>query len=288
MGTNAVLDGLELGDHVCVPADSGTGWRDFALAFAGAGLAANHRVIVLSDTPPPDQLRDLLAAGLPGGPAALARGQLLIRPARASYLPDGVFRPERLIEGLGSQIDLAYRDGYSGLRVSGDLTWVGRGGLDGHALARYEAGVNQLFLDPRVLGVCHYDPADFAEAVWRELVAVHPSTVRSGAGTLLSQLRCHRTDDPPGVRLEGEVDLTNQLALPGLLTTLTTMPGECVIDASGLRFAGARALAQLLQAAYARAGRPTTIVCLAPMARLLDVLGAGAFPDLTVLVPVPN
>jgi hypothetical protein len=255
-------------------------------AFAADGLRAGHKMLFLTDDPTPPALARHLTRTLPEAETAQAGDQIRVLPSRASYLPGGAFRPDELLDTLAAEISLSQRQGYRGLRVNSDLTWAGRHVPDGDALADYETRVNALFVGGQVLAVCHYDPCRFDTETWWRLLAAHPSAVTSDAATVLSELRCVRSVDPPGMRIAGEADLANSAALPSLLTTIQTLPGRCHIDASGLRFADARAVDSLVNVARARHPAPTTIVCSPHLGRMLDLLGADTVPGLTVTMKV--
>lgn len=81
----------------------------------------------------------------------------------------------------------------------------------------------------------------------------------------------------PGLRLSGEIDLTNRQALAAVLAgrydDLDDQAGPLTIDASGLRFADAATLAMLVRAARAAPGG-LRVICSPTLARLLDLVAA--------------
>jgi hypothetical protein len=282
MRADPVLAELDLGDHLCVPVSDVADRIGIAAAVTGAALRAGDRAIIFTDHPGAAAMAGLLSARVPGAAAALTRDQLRVQPSSASYLPDGQFRPEPVGAYFAAEIDRAVREGYGGLRVAADLGWAGRPDIDRDALIGYEVGTNALCPAARAMGVCMYDRRALPREVWLRLVAAHPTAVATPGGPAVSRLRCLRTDAPPGLRLEGEVDLVNYAALPILLDAAVPLPGECVVDTVGLRFADVYALACLLQVAIRREGRPTRLVCRANVARVLRLIDADGIPDLTI------
>jgi anti-anti-sigma factor len=87
-----------------------------------------------------------------------------------------------------------------------------------------------------------------------------------------------RTTDPPGLRLSGEVDLSNREALAAMLhdaiEDLGHRGAELVVDVTGLRFADTGAANLLLTAARAHPAGLSLIGCSGALARLLDLTGS--------------
>jgi anti-anti-sigma factor len=92
-----------------------------------------------------------------------------------------------------------------------------------------------------------------------------------------------RTEDPRGLRLEGELDLSGEAALRAALDELIREGGPITLDLSELRFMDSTGLRVMLQTAGSMDGaaplvlyRPTGAVL-----RLLEISVAGA-PGLVV------
>ena len=92
-----------------------------------------------------------------------------------------------------------------------------------------------------------------------------------------------RTEDPRGLRLEGELDLSGETALRAALDELIREGGPITLDLSELRFMDSTGLRVMLQTAGSMDGaaplvlyRPTGAVL-----RLLEISVAGA-PGLVV------
>ena len=281
MRADPLLDGLDLGDHLCIPVSDVGDRIGIAAALAGAALRHGDRAIVLTDDPAPPAMAGFLTARVPGVGAALARDQVRVQPSAASYLPDGRFHPEQVSAYFAGELDEARREGYAGVRVTADLGWTDR--VDHDDLLRYETAINALFPRGDALGVCVYDGGAARHDAWHRVLAAHPTAVATPGGRVVSRLRCVRTLSPPGLRLEGEVDLVNHAALPPLLDAAVPMPGECVVDTTGLRFADVNALTSLMHVAVRRLGRPTRLVCRPHVAHLLRMIDADDVPGLTII-----
>ncbi|MGN9779656.1 MEDS domain-containing protein [Micromonospora sp. H33] len=279
MTTGAVVGQVDLGDHICWTYDVETAGLDAVGRFVAAGLLRDEKVVCFLDTLDPAAV---VAAVHERGAApeeALADGRLRIRPATESYRPDGRLDPDRMVFSLADESARAQREGHVGLRLVGDMSWAARTGTDVAELCRYEASVNRLFPDGRVAALCLYDRRLFpADDLWT-VAATHPSTVGPRTGrTWIPLLRAYRTGQPPGLRLVGQVDVSNRAAFAAMVTDATDrLPfGRAVVlDLSGVSFADVAAATALVDAGRAARPREVRLVgCRPPLRRLLDLVGA--------------
>jgi MEDS: MEthanogen/methylotroph, DcmR Sensory domain/STAS domain len=281
MSVNAALGRLKLGDHVCCPINGTEQSWAVAAASTTRGLRDGHKVLFFVDDP--DGLRRFLARQVRGAERAMVTGQLQVRSGAGTDVGDCGFDVDKASDILEAEIELAARQGFAGVRSSGDLLSVvarGRREANADAVVEYERRVNAIFVAGCVIGICHYDPRDFDAATWHRILSAHPSTMLPAEDESL--VRLHGARITAGIRLTGTVDLVNRDALPALLADVVRLPGACRIDASGLEFADAHAIGCLLRTATARAGRQTTIVCTTHLATLLRLCGAAGVPGLTV------
>ncbi|MGC1214656.1 MAG: MEDS domain-containing protein [Micromonospora sp.] len=271
-----VVDQVRLGDHVCWTHDDESDALDAVGRFAATGLRLGHKVICFTDSSRPQAVRaHLEAAGVPTE-AAVAAGQLRIQPAVENYLTGGRLVPQPVIKALVEEVSRAQREGYSGLRLAGDMAWVLGSATTLDDLCRYEADVNRLFMDGQVAGMCLYDRRIFPAEHLRTVAAAHPATAGPDAGrTWTPLLRLYRTVDPPGLRLVGQVDRSNREAFAAVLAdAMRAAPSDrpVVVDVSQLSFADVSAAAALVRAERAEAGGVRLVGCRPALSRLLGLL----------------
>ncbi len=276
---SAVVDRVQLGDHVCWAHDDERDARDAVTRFTATGLRLGHKVICFTDTFAPAVVRaNLEDAGVPTQ-TAVAVGQLRIVPAMESYvrhLRGGRLAIGAMLESLAGEVARAQREGYPGLRLVGDMTWVARTGTGLDDLTRYEAQANRFFLDRRVAGMCLYDRRLFPPERLRAVGAAHPATIGPYADREWTPLlRAYRTADPPGLRLVGEADQSNRDAFAAVLGVLTgqgVAGRPAVLDLSGLSFADVRAATALVRADRAATAGLRLVGCRPALNRLLGLV----------------
>ena len=284
MGRNVgglpLLDKVALGDHVCWTVDDDATRMEAIAAFVRAGLLARHKVIYSGDEP--EAVLDGLERHGVGTQAAVGEGLLRAVTAESSYLAAGVFDPEVAMALWRAEIARARAEGYPGIRVVGDMTWASRQIPGAEHLACYEAEINTVFMEGYVAGVCAYDRRRFDPLRLRQLSFAHPGAAGTGAPfEPESSLRARRTRNPYGVRLTGEVDLSNRDALRAVIGHLFESEPAATVDVSGLTFADTAAARILVDAA---ADGPLRLVgCSPPLRKLLAFHGADRVAGLTVV-----
>jgi anti-anti-sigma factor len=284
MASSTVIDRLRPGDHICWMFDDDQRRLATVARYVQAGLRRHEKLLYFTDSIQPTALLAGLEAHGVDVDGRIAKGQLRVAPAVDGYLSDGRFDPKAMIESWVREIATARREGWAGLRVTADMAWVLRSNVDTEQLAWYEAHVSRVFADGFTTVLCQYDQRRFAAAELRQVSAAHPGMIPVGVdGDWEPLLRMARTTDPPGLRLSGEVDLSNREALAAMLHDAIEELGhrgaELVVDVTGLRFADTGAANLLLTAARAHPAGLSLTGCSAALARLLDltdsISGAG-------------
>jgi signal transduction histidine kinase len=107
----------------------------------------------------------------------LQTGQLSILSSGQSYMQEGVFDPQRMIELLQAETERAVEEGYQALRVTGEMSWALKGLPGSEHLIEYEAKLNSFFPGSRCLALCQYDRRRFASNVLLDVLATHPLAV---------------------------------------------------------------------------------------------------------------
>ncbi|MGH3327438.1 MAG: MEDS domain-containing protein [Streptomycetales bacterium] len=236
---------MKPGDHLCFCFDSDREQGDVVTAFVRDGIAAHHKVLYFADTAPERVLDTLLARDMDPVPH-LDSGQLTVSSAEETYLQQVPFEPERMIDRLAVEADRAIEGGYRSLRVTGEMTWAARGFPGSDRVVEYESQVASVFASKPILAICQYDRRRFPAEQLAALQRVHPGMIADELAYRDPLLHVTRTRLPRGLRLVGEVDVSNTEALRALLREQARRSrGDMHLDLSGLGFidvGGARVL----------------------------------------------
>ncbi|WP_214317923.1 MEDS domain-containing protein [Nonomuraea sediminis] len=254
-----VLD-PDLGDHVCLPYGNERERLDATRTLAANGLRRRVKVMIITHTDTPEATRAWL-----GFTEAEAAGRLEILAGGDTHFVDGRLDPARVLGALAAAGEQARKQGYAGLYLLVDASW---GLRDAAGHARLEAATNALCAEGWLAVVCQYDRTLFCGADLDRAACVHPISPDQ------AMLRFAGTCRPAGLRISGEIDLTNRDAFASILATLESEAAQVVIDATGLDYMDAGAAQLLAATASARGARGTVITCQEPIARLLHLVRA--------------
>ena len=147
------------------------------MPFVRHGLAAGQRCVYIADNDTVDSVGAALRSAGVDVDAESARGALQILTKRETYLRDGRFDPDRMIADLAEASAAAKADGFSALRVTGEMTWVLGGAPGTERLFEYEAKLNNFFPDHDALAICQYDRSRFEPDVIVNVIRTHPAVI---------------------------------------------------------------------------------------------------------------
>ncbi len=165
------------GDHICTIFETREQQMAIMVPFMAQGLSVNQRCVWASSEPAAEEFRRALTRAGGDVPTLEASGQLLIIPEVDYYLHDGVFEPERTLDlGLTLYED-SLRAGYTGIRATGDISWLGNGPVDLDLWERYEHEFTERLRGKPVVAVCQYDQRRFSGAFVVAALHTHPIVI---------------------------------------------------------------------------------------------------------------
>lgn len=282
-GTVKQVGRIRRGDHLCLTFDTDDEQREVVTAFVLAGLSEGEKVVYFSDGTGRERISAWLREHGVDARAAWARGQLELRAAAATYLVAGTFDPGAMRTALAASAAEARRDGFAGLRATGEMSWALRTLTDLDCLAGYERGVRQLYDSGEVTSLCQYDRRLFGPAADR-LARLHPWIVEADALHDDGTLRVTPMFAPRGLRIAGTVDHGTGPALAATLNrSLGDGGGDVHLDMSTLDFIDLAGLRVLVRAASDLGDRRLHVLNLAPALRqVMDLVGWGDAPGLVL------
>lgn len=170
---------LGLGDHAAFFFKSNAERLAFVIPFLVRGLQNQERcVYVVHENTTADILAHFGEAGVDLDAAATS-GALSVVTTDGAYLRHGIFEPEKMIADLDRNVRSALQDGFSGLRVTGEMTWA----LDLPSalirLCEYEDELRNRW-PAQLGGLCQYDESLFPDDVVERMAGCHRVIVRNG------------------------------------------------------------------------------------------------------------
>jgi ABC-type transporter Mla MlaB component len=268
------------GEHACCRFASAEDRRLLTVALVRDATRRGYKVLYLC---PEDDVKTAVAALAQLDETvtdALARGQMEVKPALGTYLPDGAFSPERMLDCLREEHAQALREGYVGLGLTGDMSWAFSDPAIVQALAEYEARLNGLMPGAKPMVLCQYDHSTGRlGSVSRLLRSTHdvdfPPELAPLAGQ--DQIAAARVMPKGTLRLAGELDFGCAAILASILET--HFHGPLDLDLDGLTYVdviGMRAL-------RGRKGQQLTIHAASDaVRRLAELLAWDTDPDVEV------
>lgn len=167
-------------EHACLIYHDGAEHAEALATYLHAGLKRGERcVYVVDDHQPGAIYRALRHRGIEVD-AAAARGALVIRGKRETYLRGGRFVPEDMMRFLESSVSDARNAGFRGLRVTGEMTWALDGATPKEDLLAYESMVDAAVPMLGVRGLCQYDARRFSPETLQAVRERHPVVYEGG------------------------------------------------------------------------------------------------------------
>lgn len=239
---SADLCSLEPGTHLCALEPDGPQLDRVAATFVAQGLAAGDQLLYVASEGQVDGLVRSLSEHLDAS-HAMSTGQLVTSSFELAY---GSSRPEGLhtvADGFRLAAQQAHKRGFPGLRVAARMDQLTDllGSMD--EVRSWERMATDLQRDLRVSSVCLYDtsrlePGDGA-TVAREHDGLAPDLEVAPIATFLA------VDEPWGVRVRGEVDVSNRHLLHRLVLSRAAVTPRLRLDLEGVRFADVGTVARL-------------------------------------------
>ncbi len=162
------------GYHACAIYRSEKEHRQVLVPFITEGLRKGEKVICATYTVPETTIHQyLVEAGVDPAPY-LASGQLSILTTGSAYLPGGAFSPTQALERIEKLVISGPAEGYSGVRITGDVCWLAELPEAREAFFEYEASVNRILREHGGAAICQYDRRRFDTGDLLRCLATHP------------------------------------------------------------------------------------------------------------------
>jgi hypothetical protein len=167
------------GDHVCAFYPSVADRDEILLPYLREGLKSGDKCVCVVDASDPEHILAALGADIDLGPY-LGRRQLEVQRSDETYLRDGSFSTERMLEFWNQSVGGATAAGFGFARAVGEMTWALRQMPGVEELVGYESRLNR-FLPryPQVI-LCLYELDQFSGEVLVDVLKTHPKVLLGG------------------------------------------------------------------------------------------------------------
>jgi hypothetical protein len=169
------VPGLSLGpgDHVCA-FYSGLAERDeILLPYLREGLRHDEKCVCVVDATDPESVLAALSAE-PSVAARLDGPQLDVRRSSDTYLRDGAFSINSMLDFWDVTVGGAIAGGFSFARAVGEMTWALRQMPGVEDLVRYESELNRFLPRYPQMILCLYDMERFDAEILVDVLKTHP------------------------------------------------------------------------------------------------------------------
>jgi len=167
--------------HMCYIYKNDQERKELISMYLAQGLKNHEKLGYFVDLISPEDMREELRALGLDLPYAMDERDFMISPALDIYCSNGKFVPEHTLEKLRAMYDTSINEGYAGARISGEMTWALRDGVQGtERLMEYEALVNNVLVDYPLTAICQYDARRFDGSTLFDVLNVHPMMIIRG------------------------------------------------------------------------------------------------------------
>lgn len=168
---------LKPGNHLCILYKTDEEHKALITPYLISGLENNEKIFYIVDARSSETVLNYLrGAGVDVDPY-LESGQLSMLTVSESYMKGGVFDPDGMIKMLTEETDKALEEGYTALRVTGEMSWALRGLPGSERLIEYETKLNEFFPNNKALAICQYDCRVFEPEILLDILTTHPIAV---------------------------------------------------------------------------------------------------------------
>lgn len=179
-GLLKAIEGLGFHDHLCLIYESPEEQFAAVVPFVRGGLERGEKCVYVADDNTSTEVLEQMKKGGVDVARALESGALSVITKKEAYLKQGYFDPDWMIQFLKEATDDAKAEGYSGLRVTGEMTWMLGGDPGSERLIEYEAKLNYFFPENDALAICQYNIGRFSPQIIMDVIRTHPMVIYRG------------------------------------------------------------------------------------------------------------
>lgn len=176
---------LNVGEHGCGFYSSEEDRRHQLGPYLREGLENNEKILHFLRNPTPEKiLGDFRAAGV-SPKQYLDRGQAVIVPVGKILDAAGNFDPAAVTDRILQAADRALEDGYSRLRIAGEMTWSLNQNIGIETMVEYEKTLTDLAARGKCTALCQYNVYRFDTESLGMIRKSHPYVFAKGTAAMV-------------------------------------------------------------------------------------------------------
>ncbi len=170
------LNDLEFGDHLCFIYENQEEQYQLIIPFLLFGLNNNEKCIYITNENTKENIIQAFKK-VDELEKYVKLKQLEFFTKEEIYLQSGHFDPERILNLLIQMEKLAIEEGYKGLRVTGEMTWILTGLPKVERILEYEAKLNYFLQKSKCITLCQYNKTKFLPKFLLDIIYTHPKII---------------------------------------------------------------------------------------------------------------
>jgi|LGOV01.1.fsa_nt_gb putative nucleotidyltransferase with HDIG domain len=162
------------GDHLVVLYKTETEVINTVVGYIKGSILRNEKCIYITDGANLKSIKQILEFdGIDN--SYIEKGQLVFLENKDAYSKDGKFDPDKMVELLKVLTDQSIEEGYNGLAISGEISWVLDYDEGFDLIIEYEWKINdQIFDKYPVSALCRYNMNKFTPEMIINVIQLHP------------------------------------------------------------------------------------------------------------------
>lgn len=171
------LDRIKVHDHLCLIYENRAEQFGAITHFFRTGLERGDKCIYIADDNTAADVLDAMRTTGIDTDSATGSGALTVITKKDTYLKEGYFDPDLMMRFWRESVELAKKQGYKTLRVTGETAWVLGTGISIDRFMEYESRLNCYFPEMDILAVCQYNRTLFSPEFIRDVIHTHPLVI---------------------------------------------------------------------------------------------------------------
>jgi len=176
----SAIEKIGIHDHLCLIYETEEEQFSAVIPYMKIGLERDEKCLYVVDDNTAAMVIDRMKGAGMDVENAVKSGKLTIASKQDAYLKQGYFDPDWMIGFLRRATDEAKAAGFSGLRITGEMTWVLGGDPGTERLMEYEAKLNYFFPKNDALAICQYNRNRFSPVIIKDVISTHPIVIYGG------------------------------------------------------------------------------------------------------------